>query len=91
MATEDRLTIDRLNEKGCFNLLCAMVKYMSREFRAAYAEHLKHPMDPTAYVQYHRIKDEFRSERFRTLTRLDGDRVVRKLEAIVTRYADECV
>ena len=84
MNNHDRLTADRLNERGCIAMLCAMLRYMSKEFRAVYAYYLSHPFDARAYARYNLVRDDFLADRFNDLTRLDGRKVVDRLEQIVS-------
>lgn len=81
--TVQRLTIDRLNDRGCLNMLCTMVHRMSKGFRKSYAAFLKNPSDHRSYKRYLRLRDDFLSEDFSDITGLDGAKIVAELEEIV--------
>lgn len=87
---EARTTADSLNDRGCINLLCAMVKQMSQEFRYTYGNHLKDPENMRAFVQYNSVRDEFLSDYFSKLTGLNGRIIVNKLENIVEQCVSCC-
>ena len=90
MDLDNRLTLSALNETGCLNMLRSMLKMMSREFQSAYREYLIDPTDIRAYEQYIQIRNEFLSDYFHTLTRLDGRWVVKKLEKMVKQDIAQC-
>lgn len=90
MDIKDRLTVERLNDSGCINLLGFMLKRMSREFKHSYRGYLLDPSDIKAYMQYRQVRNEFLSEYFHDLTNLDGKRIVRRLEAIVRQDVEQC-
>ena len=80
---ENRLTIDRLSDTGCINIVCAMLENMSLDFRHAFQSFLKDPLNENVHWQYERIRKEFTSDYFKGLTHLDGEAIVKKLEGIV--------
>ena len=86
----DRLTKERLNNSGCVNLLCFMLKRMSREFKHSYLGYLLDPSDIKTYLQYSQVRNEFLSEYFHDLTNLNGKRIVEKLEAMVKQDIEQC-
>lgn len=90
MDIDERLTLDTLDDNGCINVLCALLRQIGREFRQAYREHLTDPLDQTAYAQYRDLKREIRSSYFRSLTRLDGDKVIERLEKDVSKELKAC-
>ena len=85
MDIHDRLTADRLNINGCFNILCELLGCMAEEFRFAYRNYLNDQSDIEAYIQYEQIKDEFKSDYFHKLTSLNGNMIVRRLESHVRK------
>ena len=82
---ETGITADKLNERGCINLLCAMVKQMSKDFRYTYSLYLKDPKNYRAFMQYNSIRNEFLSDYFMDLTNLNGKKIVSRLEEIVRK------
>lgn len=90
MDINDRLTEERLNDYGCVNLLCFMLKRMAREFKHSYLGYLLDPSDIKAYFQYSQVRNEFLSEYFHDLTNLNGKKIVEKLEAIVRQDIEQC-
>ena len=90
MDTERRLTINDLDDRGCFNMLYAMLKYMSKEFRCVYRKHITNPTDKKFLKKYDKIKEEFTSDWFTELTHLDGRAVVDELEEIVCDEICSC-
>ena len=90
MDIKQRLTLDTLDDNGCINVLCALLRQISREFRQAYKEHLADPLDQTAYAQYRDLKKEIKSNYFHSLTRLDGGKVVDRLEKDIAKELKSC-
>ena len=84
-----RLTIDRLNDEGCFMVLCAMLKQMAKDYRAAFLSHMKDPGDEIVREQYISIREDFLSDYFHDLTRLDGRAIVDRLDAIAMLEAEQ--
>lgn len=76
-----RLTADRLNDAGCLNMLCAMVKLLARDFRRLHKALMDNPDDPRAYHRYRKCRDVFLSDYFHDLTNLNGAEIVAQLEA----------
>ena len=79
----ERLTIDRLDDRGCINMLAALLRHMSKEFREAYKSYLIDPTDKRVRMQYKHIRNEFLSSYFMNLTKLDGACIVKELEETV--------
>ena len=78
---DDRLTIDKLNDTGCRNMLYAMCKLLARDFRRTYAEFLKKPDDKFARRRFRKCREAFLSDYFFTLTNLNGREIVELIEA----------
>lgn len=83
MEKVQRLTIDQLSDRGCLNVLCAMLKILSNDFTSAYTEFLKDPSDIIQKRQYFKCRHFFVSDYFRNLTNLDGRKIVEQLESII--------
>jgi len=81
MDLNNRLTVEKLNDRGCINMLCVMVKHMRRDFVDSYCSYLVNPSSPKLERQYNDIKEEFQSDYFKDLTGMDGKWIVKKLEA----------
>jgi len=78
---EKRLTIDELNDAGCMNMLCAMVKLLARDFRRLHKALMDNPNDTRAYRRYRDCRNVFLSSYFNDLTNLNGLEIVTQLEA----------
>ena len=78
---EERLTIDKLNDAGCMNMLCAMVKLLARDFRYLHKALMDNPSDTRAYRRYRDCRNVFLSGYFSDLTNLNGMKIVSQLEA----------
>lgn len=76
-----RLTIDRLNDYGCANIIYAMVRQMSREYRGAMEEYEANPDDPVIREQYQSVREEFLSDYFAKLTGIVGSDIVKRLDS----------
>ena len=77
----NRLTIDRLNDYGCVNILVALIKSMGREYMHAKREYDKDHDDFTARSQFECIRNEFLSEYFTKLTGIVGADIVNQLDS----------
>lgn len=80
-ATESRLTIDRLCDEGCINVLKAFVRQLSMEYTAAYTMMLRTPNDKKTKELLERTKSLILSPYFEALTNLEGLPIVEQLEA----------
>ena len=78
---DGRLTIDQLNDAGCMNMLCAMVKLLAKDFRHLHKALMDNPDDVKAYRRYRNCRKIFLSDYFSELTNLNGMEIVSKLEA----------
>ena len=85
---EARLTFDQLNDNGCLNMLCCMLKLMSRDFQEAYRGYLEDPESKTLRKQYLSIRRDFLSSYFKSITNLNGQKIVSRLESIVEEDLD---
>ena len=81
IATEDRLTIDRLCDEGCVNVLKAFVKQLSIEYTAAYTMLLRVPNDRKTKELLEHTRALIVSPYFEALTNLEGLPIVEQLEA----------
>lgn len=81
IATEDRLTIDRLCDEGCINVLKAFVRQLSSEYTTAYTMMLRTPNDKKTKELLERTKSLILSPYFEALTNLEGLPIVEQLEA----------
>ena len=79
--TESRLTIDRLCDEGCVNVLKAFVRQLSREYTTAYTMMLRTPNDKKTKELLERTKSLILSPYFEALTNLEGLPIVEQLEA----------
>ena len=75
-----RLTIDKLNTKGCLNLLEAFLREASTSFQTAYLRYLENPSNKDIADHYKEYKKFFLSDYFSELTCLDGKEIVDSLE-----------
>ena len=80
MSNYKRLTIDRLNEDGCINMLSYFLKNMSEEFQASYFSYLRDKKNKDALKHYTRMREFYLSDYFTQLTNLDGRMVLQQLE-----------
>lgn len=80
-ATESRLTIDRLCDEGCINVLKAFVRQLSSEYTTAYTMMLRTPNDKKTKELLERTKSLILSPYFEALTNLEGLPIVEQLEA----------
>lgn len=79
--TESRLTIDRLCDEGCVNVLKAFVRQLSREYTTTYTMMLRTPNDKKTKELLERTKSLILSPYFEALTNLEGLPIVEQLEA----------
>ena len=79
-ATESRLTIDRLCDEGCINVLKAFVRQLSSEYTTAYTMMLRTPNDKKTKELLERTKSLILSPYFEALTNLEGLPIVEQLE-----------
>lgn len=86
----DRLTIDKLNNNGCINILSELLRQMTTDFTESYKMYLSDKDDPEVQLNYENVKEEFLSDYFANLTRLNGANIVRKLEAAVESEVFQC-
>ena len=75
-----RLTIDKLNTKGCLNLLEAFLREASKSFKTAYLRYLENPHNIDIAEHYMEYRNFFLSDYFSELTCLDGEEIVASLE-----------
>lgn len=75
-----RLTIDKICEEGCINVLQAFCAQLANEFRSALDQFMKNKSDPELFDHYKKMKDYFCSEYFGLLTNLDGPAIVSAIE-----------
>lgn len=80
-ATESRLTIDRLCDEGCVNVLKAFVKLLSTEYKDAYSMMLRMPSDKKTKELLEETRSLIVSPYFEALTNLEGLPIVEQLEA----------
>lgn len=87
-----RLTIDKLNNDGCFKLLEAFLAYVAEDYRAALRTWMKDRNDKESYEHYLRTREFFLSDYFANLTDLCGEDIVSRLDAevMVRQYAGSC-
>lgn len=76
----ERLTIDKLNDDGCINLLEAFLVYMSDTYRSALSTFLADKNDKKGYESYKSIRDFFLSDYFTQLTNLKGEDILSRLD-----------
>ena len=75
-----RLTIDKLNNDGCLNLLATFLEELAKEFCSAYIHHIKEPNDKDRAEHYKNIKKFINSKYFERLTGLTSKDIVENLE-----------
>lgn len=75
-----RLTIDKLSDEGCLNILKHFLKTLSREFTQTFASLLKNPHNEDIRSHYNYLRELFTSDYFNDLTNLDGRSIVKQLE-----------
>ena len=76
-----RLTIDKLNDEGCLNMLKHFLKSLSREFTQTFASLLNNPNNEDVRSHYDYLRELITSEYFHELTNLDGRSIVKRLES----------
>lgn len=82
-----RLTIDRLNYDGCYQLLEAFLRYVADDYIASLQTYLKDKNDKKSYEHYINSREFFLSSYFSDLTGLYGEDVISRLDAsILGRY-----
>ena len=77
---QGRLTIDRLCDEGCINLLKKFLKQLSREYVDAYTTCLRTHGNKDALEHYTVLRDLFTSQYFSDITNLDVKMIVVELE-----------
>lgn len=77
------MTIDKLNDDGCLNILEALLENTAIEFAKAYCEYISNPNDEYSSEVYNMHRDFILSEYFGQLTGLDGNEIVRSLEHLL--------
>lgn len=87
-ANYSRLTIDKLNDDGCINLLEAFLVYMTDNYRSALSTFLADKNDKNGYESYKSIRDFFLSDYFTQLTNLKGEDILYRLDK---NYLDSIV
>lgn len=75
-----RLTIDQLNDKGCFNLVYYVLKQMAAEYQNALYMLMIDKKNQDRIKHYQKICDWFLSSDFIKLTNLDGQAIIDQLE-----------
>lgn len=75
-----RLTIDRLNDEGCMNLLTAFVTSLTEEYKNAMAIFLQDKTDKENYKHLVNLREYILSEHFANMTHLDGETILAKLD-----------
>ena len=75
-----RLTIDRLSDEGCINILKQFLKTLSREFTQTFASLLNNPHNEDIRSHYDFLCELFTSDYFHDPTNLDGRSIVKQLE-----------
>lgn len=78
-----RLTIDKLNNDGCFRLLEAFLKYVAEDYCSALRTFLKDKNDKTSYKHLVSARNFFLSDYFSNLTGLCGEDIVSRLDTKV--------
>ena len=76
-----RLTIDKLNDDGCFKLLESFLAYMADDYCSALINYLRNKSDKENYNHYLRTRNFFLSDYFTNLTDLCGEDIVSRLDA----------
>ena len=79
----ERLTIDRISNEGCINILSAFLKYLSIDYKQAYMAYCNEPGNNDRREHYKDLRDFITSDYFCQLTNLIGEDVADTLE----RYA----
>lgn len=82
-----RLTIDRLNDEGVINVFSEMLSQAATDFKEAFIAHRCDPSDEVAESQYIEARRFFLSEYVHALTRVDGRKIIAKLERIAIEEA----
>ena len=78
-----RLTIDKLNNDGCFRLLETFLAYIAEDYCSALYAYLNDKSCKESYNHYLRARDFFLSDYFANLTDLCGEDIVSRLDAKV--------
>ena len=77
---QDRLTIDRLDDEGCLNLLEAFLVSLSEDYRNAMVTFLNDKKDKKSYELLTKLRYFFLSEYFYNLTGLNGKNILSSLD-----------
>lgn len=80
-----RLTIDKLSDEGCMNLLEAFCKCLGEDLKNAYLQLLANPKSKDHIAHYRNLSQLCRSRYFSELTNLDGDMIVNSIEYEINR------
>lgn len=76
-----RITIDKLNNVGCFNLLETFLHYIAEDYSSALRTYLNDKSDKESYSHYVKAREFFLSDYFANLTDLCGEDIVSRLDA----------
>lgn len=81
MASEkyERLTIDRICNEGCVNILEAFLERIGIEYRTALQAWCEEPSNEDFQKRYEESKSFILSDYFKKLTNLDGEAIVEAL------------
>lgn len=81
MASEkyERLTIDKISNEGCVNVLEAFLGKIGLEYRTALQACCEDPSNETFQERYEDSKNFILSDYFKKLTNLDGEVIIETL------------
>lgn len=72
----ERLTIDKISNEGCVNVLIGFLDLVGKEYRYALDAHCADPTDECALERYESSRDFILSDYFKKLTGLDGQGII---------------
>ena len=75
-----RLTIDKICDEGCINLLEAFLEALAMEYCSAYTRYTDNPKDTDNIEHYKKVREFIESRYFEKLTGLNSKDIIPTLE-----------
>ena len=76
----ERLTIEKINDDGCLNLLEMFLSQLSEDYRFALDDYMRNQKNKKSKKGFVWLRNFIRSKYFASLTGLDGSEVVNMLD-----------